>query len=44
MLKSDGFLVLPRDIVAKILASDELVADENVVYGQAIDWAKQQLA
>lgn len=43
VLNSDGFLHLPKDFVVKLLASDELVADENVVYERAVNWAEQQL-
>ncbi|KAH7721801.1 hypothetical protein AAVH_10648 [Aphelenchoides avenae] len=42
-MNSEAFLSLPKDLLAKLFASDYLAADEITVYGRAIDWAKRQL-
>lgn len=42
-LNSEVFLDLPKGLVAKSFASDQLAADELTIYGRAVDWAKRQL-
>ncbi|KAH7711465.1 BTB/POZ domain-containing protein 2 [Aphelenchoides avenae] len=43
VLKTEAFLNLSRDLLAKLFASDRLAADEVTIYSRAIDWAKRQL-
>ncbi|KAH7721802.1 BTB/POZ domain-containing protein 6 [Aphelenchoides avenae] len=41
-LNSEAFLTLPKNLLAKMFASDRLAADEVTIYGRAVDWAKRQ--
>lgn len=43
VLNSEAFRSLPKYLIAKLLASDQLAADKITVYGRAADWAKRQL-
>lgn len=43
ILRSEGFQRLSRDMMTRIIASDELRAEEMTVYERAVDWAKHHL-
>lgn len=43
LLKSDDFLELSDDLLAKILARDTLKAKETSVYSQAVAWAEAKI-
>ncbi|KAH7702612.1 BTB/POZ domain-containing protein 6 [Aphelenchoides avenae] len=43
VLNSEYFLDLPKELLVKLLASDDLQVDEKTVYNRAIDWARRRL-
>ncbi|KAH7721804.1 BTB/POZ domain-containing protein 6 [Aphelenchoides avenae] len=43
VLNSDHFFDLPQELLAKLLASDDLQVDEKTVFSRAVDWAKRRL-
>ncbi|KAH7721795.1 BTB/POZ domain-containing protein 6 [Aphelenchoides avenae] len=42
-LNSDAFLSLPRELLAKMVGSDKLLADEKTVFLRTVTWAERQL-
>lgn len=42
-LNSDAFLSLPKELLAKVIGSDNLVAEEKTVYLRTVMWAERQL-
>ncbi|KAH7718992.1 bromodomain protein [Aphelenchoides avenae] len=43
VLNSDYFLDLPKVLLVKVLASDDLKVDEKTMFARAVDWARRRL-
>ncbi|KAH7721808.1 TAZ zinc finger family protein [Aphelenchoides avenae] len=43
VLSSEYFLDLPKELLVKLVGSDDLQGDEMTVFSRAIDWAKRRL-